>query len=230
MGAAVAGTTPGPEIPATETLGRPRRGPQNGLQGLVSIRVPDDSVRPRPTPRYGTRPPGLSASGRTDSGLAAGGSSRFPGNTEIPSFAGGFCFVRTEVVLRACEGRVFWRLRPIAGFLQTARLAYGCLPARWQRSRSRGGESDFSPETARSTSAAPRRGQPIAPRPVSSLRRAASEAEARCPSRAAWAVAIARGHRGVVLRDQQERAAAARDHGRGPCGSRPSVTGARGTR
>jgi hypothetical protein len=41
MGAAVAGTNSGgAEIPATETLGRPRRDPQNGLHGLVSIRTP----------------------------------------------------------------------------------------------------------------------------------------------------------------------------------------------
>jgi hypothetical protein len=97
---------------------------------------------------------------------------------------------------RPAEGRVFCRLRPIAGSLQTAPLAYGCLPARWQRSRSAGA----SPISVRKPRGRPRplrdTASPIAPRPVSSPRSAAFEAAARCPSRAAWAVAIARGHRG----------------------------------
>ena len=49
MSAAVAGTSPGPEIPATQTLRRHRRDPQNGLQGL------DPEPRPRrfrPTASY----------------------------------------------------------------------------------------------------------------------------------------------------------------------------------
>jgi Immunity protein 53 len=48
-----------PEIPATETPRRRRRGPQNGLHGLVPVEVRANSVRPRPTPRYGTRPYGV---------------------------------------------------------------------------------------------------------------------------------------------------------------------------
>jgi hypothetical protein len=135
-----------------------------------------------------------SASGRTDSGLAVRRSSA--ASRKTPGLQADSRSSELKSFCRPAEARVFCRPRPIAGFLQTAPLACGCQPTRWQRSRSAGGESDFSPETARPTSAAPRRGQPIAPRPVSSLRRAASETEARCPSRAAWAVAIARVHRG----------------------------------
>jgi hypothetical protein len=39
-GAAVAVITPEPEIPATKTLRRPRRGPKNGAHGLVRTRTP----------------------------------------------------------------------------------------------------------------------------------------------------------------------------------------------
>ncbi len=47
MGAAVAGTTSGPQIPATKALPLGRRGPQNGLEGLVWIGsrgIPSDRV------------------------------------------------------------------------------------------------------------------------------------------------------------------------------------------
>jgi hypothetical protein len=115
--------------------------------------------------------PCSSASGRTDSGLAARRSSA--ASRKTPGLQADSRSSELKSFCRPAEARVFCRLRPIAGFLQTAPLAYGSQPARWQRSRSAGGESDFSPETARPTSAAPRRCQPIAPRPVSSLRRAA---------------------------------------------------------
>ena len=49
MSAAVAGTTPEPEIPATKPLGHHRRGPQNGLQSLDSIPV---TRKFRPTASY----------------------------------------------------------------------------------------------------------------------------------------------------------------------------------
>jgi hypothetical protein len=42
-----------------ETLRRPRQGPQNGSHGLVTTKVFSSSVRPRPTPRYGSDRPGL---------------------------------------------------------------------------------------------------------------------------------------------------------------------------
>ena len=49
MSAAVAGTTPEPEIPATKPLGHHRRGPQNRLQSLDSIPV---TRKFRPTASY----------------------------------------------------------------------------------------------------------------------------------------------------------------------------------
>jgi hypothetical protein len=134
--------------------------------------------------------PCSSASGRTDSGLAAGQPPA--ASKENARFAGRFSFVRTEVILQACRRssvRLLGR-EPASSKRRLPRTA-ACRRG-GSDSGPPGGESDFSPETTRSTSAAPRRGQPIAPRPVSSLRRAAFEAAARCPSRTAWAVTIAR--------------------------------------
>ena len=49
MSAAVAGTTPELEIPATQTLGRHRPGPQSGLQSLDPIPI---TRKFRPTASY----------------------------------------------------------------------------------------------------------------------------------------------------------------------------------
>jgi hypothetical protein len=73
----------------------------------------------------------------------------------------------------------------------TARSCGQRPPARYQRSRSLGA----SPKTARSTSPRSAIRRAIAPSAVSFLRRPASEAAARSPSRGACAVAVTRGHR-----------------------------------
>ena len=91
-----------------------------------------------------------SASGRTDSGLAAGRSSAVPrktpclqadsGSSEPKSFCG------------PAEGRVFCLLAVSTTLAATARSCGQRPPGRYQRSRSLGGQSGFSPETAGSTS------------------------------------------------------------------------------
>jgi hypothetical protein len=134
-----------------------------------------------------------SASGRTDSGLAAGRSSAVPrktpclqadsGSSEPKSFCG------------PAEGRVFCLLAVSTTLAATARSCGQRPPGRYQRSRSLGGQSGFSPETAGSTSARSATRRAMAPRAVSFLRRTASEAAARCPSPGACAAAVTRGHR-----------------------------------
>jgi hypothetical protein len=129
-----------------------------------------------------------SASGRTDSGLAAGRSSAVPrktaclqvdsGSSEPKSFCG------------PAEGQVFGLLRPLPRLLAaTARSCGQRPPARYQRSRSLGASpvSVRKPRGQPSPRSATRRA--TAPRAVSFLRRTASEAAAWCPS--PWACGAA---------------------------------------
>src|SRR5215207_3556755 len=85
--------------------------------------------------------PCSSASGRTDSGLAVRRSSA--ASRENARCRPILARPNGSRFCRPAEARVFYRLRPIAGFLQTTPLADGCLPARWQRSRSAGGRVRF---------------------------------------------------------------------------------------
>jgi hypothetical protein len=108
-----------------------------------------------------------SASGRTDSGLAADRSIGILNENAL--FAGQFWFVRTEVLLRPAEGRVFRLLRPLAGaYLQTARSCARTPARALPAIPILGGESDFSPETVRSTWPHSDSGEPWLPvsRPV----------------------------------------------------------------
>jgi hypothetical protein len=135
--------------------------------------------------------PCSSASGRTDSGLAVRRSSAASRKTrglqadsrssELKSFC------------RPAEGRVFRLLRRLAGCsCERHVLAHGRLPRATSDSDPRGrvrfqsGYREVDPWPAER----PRRA--MAPTAANSPQ-TASEAAARCPSRAAWAVVIARG-------------------------------------
>jgi hypothetical protein len=92
--------------------------------------------------------PCSSASGRTDSGLAARRSSAASRKRPV---CRPILVVRTEVILQAVEGRVFAWCGRVGLFLQMARSCArtpaGALPA----IPILRGESDFSPDTVRST-------------------------------------------------------------------------------
>ena len=134
--------------------------------------------------------PCSSASGRTDSGLAVRRSSvasrkrRFAGHSRSSELKS-FC--------RPAEGQAFGRVRPLPDsccngtILRTAPA--GAIPP----IAALGGQSGFSPETARSTST--RSATPASHGTQSRvlLRRTASEAAARSPSRRACVAAVTRG-------------------------------------
>ena len=91
-----------------------------------------------------------SASGRTDSGLAAGRLSAVP--RKAPRFAGRFWFVRTEALLRACRRSSVPPAAAVAGlFLQTARFLRMDACRRAASESDSRGESGFSPDTVRPT-------------------------------------------------------------------------------
>jgi hypothetical protein len=94
--------------------------------------------------------PCSSASGRTDSGLAVRRLSA--ASRKNAPFAGRFSFVRTEVILQACRRS---SVPPAAGvgwlFLQTARSCARTPADAPPVVPILGGESDFSPDTVRST-------------------------------------------------------------------------------
>jgi hypothetical protein len=133
-----------------------------------------------------------SASGRTDSGLAAGRSSAAPrktpclqvdsGSSEPKSFCG------------PAEGHVFGLLRPLPRLL--LRRHDPADSARWRVTRVAvlGGQSGFSPETARSTSPVPRPGEPWPQRrelsPQNGIRGSGA-----VPITGASVAAVTRGHR-----------------------------------
>jgi hypothetical protein len=140
------------------------------------------------------RSPCSSASGRTDSGLAVRRSAA--ASRKTPGLQADSRSSELKSLCRPAGGRVFARCGRWRAVSQTARSCartpVGAPPA----IRILRGESDFSPDTVRSTSArtaTPARRSSHRREP---LRRSASEAAARYPSRAAWAVAIARGHDG----------------------------------